>query len=111
METAMRTRVNISLVLLPLLFAASSVASHAAPGVFVVTTTADTGAGSLRQAILDANTGGSAAAINFNIPGTGPFIIKPATNFPNITVPITIDGYTEPGASANTLAAGDNAVL
>src|SRR5262249_34685315 len=30
---------------------------------------------------------------------------------PAITDPVIIDGYTQPGASQNTLAAGDNAVL
>ena len=41
-------------------------------GVFVVTTTADSGPGSLRQAILDSNaaTGGT-NTIDFAIPGTG----------------------------------------
>jgi len=30
---------------------------------------------------------------------------------PIISDPVTIDGYTQPGASANTLAVGNNAVL
>ena len=37
--------------------------------VFTVTTTADDGAGSLRQAILSANTAPGADEVRFNIPG------------------------------------------
>ena len=44
---------------------------------FVVTNTADSGAGSLRQAILDANANSGADVINFNITGTGVHTISP----------------------------------
>ena len=37
--------------------------------------------------------------------------ITPVTQLPFITDPVVIDGETQPGASANTLANGDNAVL
>ena len=49
--------------------------------------------------------------INFNIPGGGIQTISPTSALPAITEPITINGYTQPGASANTLAVGTNAVL
>src|SRR5205807_1996407 len=49
--------------------------------------------------------------INFNIPGAGVHTISPASALPTITDPVTIDGYTQPGASMNTLANSDNAVL
>ena len=78
---------------------------------FTVINTDDTGAGSLRQAILDANGAAGADTINFNIPGGGVRTISPATPLPTITGPVTIDGYTQPGASPNTLAVGNNAVL
>ena len=82
---------------------------------FTVTTTADSGAGSLRQAILDANANGSAVTdtIDFNIPGAGVQTIQPVTALPSIATPVLIDGYTQPGASANTLpfAGGTNAVI
>ncbi|HEX5218627.1 MAG TPA: hypothetical protein VFZ59_03595 [Verrucomicrobiae bacterium] len=79
---------------------------------FVVTNAADNGDGSLRQAILSANsTAGVADVINFNIPGTAPHSINPVTPLPIITSPVVIDGYSQPGASPNTLANSDNAVL
>ena len=84
--------------------------AHAA--ILIVTNTTDSDAGSLRQAILDSNaSAGVLDTITFNIPGTGVRTIIPLTALPTITDPVTIDGYTQPGASANTLAVGDNAVL
>jgi hypothetical protein len=77
---------------------------------FAVTDVADFGAGSLRQAIMDANNAGGANTITFDIPGAGPHVISPATALPRITSPLTIDGYTQPGSSANTSTTGDNAV-
>ncbi|HVF57922.1 MAG TPA: SBBP repeat-containing protein [Pyrinomonadaceae bacterium] len=83
-----------------------------APGSIVgVTTTADSGAGSLRQAILDSNATPGTQTIAFNIPGAGLHTITPASALPAITDTVVIDGYTQPGASANTLAQGSNAVL
>ena len=78
-----------------------------------MTTTADSGAGSLRQAITDANGNGGADVINFNIVGAGVHTITPATPLPPITDAVTIDGYSQPGASANSNAPdqGSNAVL
>jgi hypothetical protein len=78
---------------------------------FVVTNTNDGGPGSLRQAILDANARPGADVIGFNIPGTGAHTMHPDDAFPVITDPVIIDGYTQPGASPNTLAVGDNAVI
>jgi hypothetical protein len=94
---------------LALLFAAA--AGRAA--TFTVTTTADSGAGSLRQAILDANASPGADTINFNIPGPGVHTIVLTTWLPNATDVLTVDGYTQPGSSPNTLplAQGTNAVL
>ncbi len=80
---------------------------------YTVMTTADSGAGSLRQAILDANTNPGADAIHFNIVGSGVQTIAPLTALPSISETVTIDGYTQPGASPNTqsLAEGSNAVI
>ena len=76
-----------------------------------VTTTADSGAGSLRQAILDANATNGLDTIAFNIPGPGVHTITPGSVLPTITDPVVIDGYTQPGATNNTQAVGNNAVL
>jgi hypothetical protein len=71
-----------------------------------VTNTNDSGAGSLRQAIIDANAAPGTDFIAFNIPGTGPHTIQPATTLPTVTGRTIIDGYTQPGAAANTLGVG-----
>lgn len=68
----------------------------------VVTHTGDSGPGSLRQAILDANTTVVVHSIHFAIPGIGPHAIVPTTPLPEIQRALTIDGYTQPGASENT---------
>ena len=78
---------------------------------FVVTTTADSGAGSLRQAILDANALPGHDGIIFNIPGSGVHSIKPETELPEITDTVTIDGYTQPNSMGNTLLYGFNGIL
>ncbi len=65
---------------------------------------------SLREAIIAANNTVGADVINFNIAGAGVKTIVPLSLLPTITSPVTIDGYTQPGSSANTLAVGDNSV-
>ena len=51
----------------------------AAGTTFTVTNTNDSGAGSLRQAILDANANPGGDTIAFGIPGAGVHTITPAT--------------------------------
>lgn len=68
----------------------------------LVTTAADAGAGSLRQAILDANVSTTASVIDFRI-GTGAQTIIPASPLPVITNPVTIDGTTQPGYAGTPL--------
>jgi len=82
-----------------------------AAATLTVTNTNDSGAGSLRQAILDANATPGADTIVFDIPGPGVHTITPATPFDQITEAVTIDGYTQPGSSPNTDPLGTNAVL
>lgn len=49
--------------------------------------------------------------IAFNIQGNGVHTITPTSLYPQIIDIVTVDGYTQPGASANTLSVGDDAVL
>ena len=88
---------------------------------------ADDGACTLREAITAASTnvpsgattgecaGGNLLpivdAIEFAIPGAGVHTIQPTSLLPAIAEAVVVDGYTQPGASANTLALGDDAVL
>ncbi len=83
------------------------------PKTFVVTNTNDSGPGSLRQAMLYASQSNSPPpdTIDFDIPGTGPFLIAPLSALPTINHPTIIDGYSQPGASPNTSSVGDNAVI
>ncbi|MFC1540089.1 kelch repeat-containing protein [Gemmatimonadota bacterium] len=88
--------------------------------VLEVTNTNDSGPGSLRELIETANNG-DLGTIVFNIPesdggydgGTGTWTIQPLTPLPEITLPVTIDGYTQPGASpnSNVISDGSNAIL
>ena len=64
----------------------------------------------LRAAIEEANDTAGADAIHFGI-GGGSKAIKPASELPDITEAVTIDAYTQTGASPNTLAEGNDAVL
>ena len=86
----------------------------------IVTTTSDTstntdGLTSLREAITYANTLSGADTITFAIPGTGVKTITVSSSLPAITgtngAGTVIDGYTQSGASVNTLTSGTNAVL
>jgi len=90
-----------------LLCVPSSVASAA---TFTVTSTADSGAGSLRQAILDANAAPGTDTIAFAIPGGGVHTIAVGSAL-TITEAVLIDGYTQPGSSPNTDGRSDNATL
>src|SRR3978361_898721 len=67
----------------------------------------------LRAALQEANGTPGANNIFFSIPGAGVKTIAPASPLPDVTEAVTIDGYTQPGASANTNStdAGSNAVL
>ncbi|PYJ08552.1 MAG: hypothetical protein DME25_01225 [Verrucomicrobia bacterium] len=66
-----------------------------------VTTTNDSGAGSLRQAILDANATNGLDTITFKISSPSLFTISPAAALPAITDPVVIDGTTQPGHTTN----------
>ena len=68
---------------------------------FTVINTNDTGTGSLRQAITDANT--SSNVILFQISGSGPFTINLQSTLPTITQPVLIDGTSQTGYQGKPL--------
>src|SRR5215472_14103139 len=98
-----------------------------AAATITVTSAADNttvdGAVTLREAMTSINNGadlnadvtanrtgtyGTSDTINFNIPGAGVRTITPTTLLPSIIKTMLIDGYSQPGASVNTLAVGNN---
>ena len=89
------------------------IAGGLSAATFTVTNTNDSGPGSLRQAILDANGNAGTDTIAFDIPGSGVHTISPAGELPAVTDPVIIDGYTQPGATPNSNGPGlaDDAVL
>ena len=74
-------------------------AASASATSFVVINTSDTGQGSLRQAMLDANANPGADDITFDIPGSRPLVISPTTPLPAITEQVSLDASTESGSS------------
>lgn len=105
-----------------------SISARAA--VITVSGTGDTiatdGVATLREAIasmnnhLDVNADvtatrvgsyGTADTINFSIAGPGVRTISATSAEPTIVVPLTINGYSQPGAGANTQVNIDNAVI
>jgi hypothetical protein len=70
---------------------------------FTVTNTNDSGVGSLRQEILNANAAAGTDTIDFNIVGAGVHTINLTSALPTITDQVTIDGTTEPGYSGSPL--------
>ncbi len=68
-----------------------------------VTNTADSGPGSFRQALVTANASPVPNTIVFQIPGTPPFSIAPASALPAITQPVVIDATTQTGYAGKPL--------
>lgn len=97
---------------------AALLASFGVPGValasktFVVNTSADSGAGSLRNAIssVDADTSDSSNSPDVIDFAGGPFVIRPSTQLPQITAPVDLkgDGST---IDDSLVASGDALVL
>ncbi|MGN6135949.1 MAG: DUF4347 domain-containing protein, partial [Aureliella sp.] len=73
--------------------------------IYTVTNTANSGAGSLRQAILDANANAGADSIVFNITGAGVHTITLSSILPTITDQVSINATTQADFSGAPLIA------
>ena len=108
-------RTFLAAILSPALVSAATIAvndtgdSLHSPGC----ATSGTGSCTLRDALTFAAANPGPDTIAFNFPGFLLRTIIPGSPLPALTDPAgtTIDGYTQPGTSPNTLANGDNAVL
>lgn len=87
---------------------AAFAAGNATANTYTVTTSNDSGNGSLRTALAAANANAGLDRIEFAIPGNGPYTIF-LTSTLSITDAVEIDGYTQPGSHPNTLAEGSDA--
>ena len=67
------------------------------PSTFTVLNPNDSGAGTLRQAILDANAAGGSNSIAFHIAPSGVQTIALLSALPAVTSPVVLDGTSEPG--------------
>jgi hypothetical protein len=91
----------IIFVLIGFLLAMANVSNAA---TFTVTSRMDTGIGSYRQALTDANSNAGTDTINFDIePGGVQTISISLTQLPRITDSIIIDGTTQPGYSGSPI--------
>jgi hypothetical protein len=70
---------------------------------YTVTAQGESGAGTIGQAITDANAHPGLDTIVFNIPGTPPFSVMLFFGIPAINDPVVIDGTTQPGYSGTPL--------
>ena len=106
MKTATLLPKFLAIVLLPLLTAATTISA----ATFTVTNSADSGPGSLRQAVLDANAATTADTIVFSSFFDTPRTITLASQIP-ISSGSAIDTLTITGPGANLLTiSGNNAV-
>jgi parallel beta-helix repeat protein len=87
-----------------------AVAPAARAAVYVVSNVNDSGAGSLRKAIDDANAAATPDVIRFLINGASK-TIKPATPLPAIWHPVVIDGTQQPGYAGSPIVELDGSLL
>jgi hypothetical protein len=87
---------------------AAPIAGQLSLSFFLVTTTADAGPGSLRQAIEDADASTTPAVIDFDIAGSGVHTIGPLSALPPVTGSVLIDGFSQPGYAGSALIALDS---
>ncbi|MEK6303926.1 MAG: FG-GAP-like repeat-containing protein [Acidobacteriota bacterium] len=73
--------------------------------VFTVTVNSDSGPGSLRQAINDANNNPGADTIDFAIPASQAKVLLLQSPLTEVTEAVTIDGTTQPGYAGSPVVA------
>ncbi|MGI8858208.1 MAG: IPT/TIG domain-containing protein [Thermomicrobiales bacterium] len=89
--------VSLAFLLIALLSPILTVRTVRGATPILVNSINDTGSGTLRQAILDANAAAGADTITFSILGTSPHTITLSSSLPPITDDLAIDGGTQPG--------------
>jgi hypothetical protein len=67
------------------------------PTTLVATSTADSGPGTLRQALLDANASPGTNVIQFNFTGPAPYTIHLLTPLPELNDMVSLEGESQPG--------------
>lgn len=96
------------------------IASAAHSSVFVVTSTADSGTGSLRNALASCSNSPGPHTISFNIPAsdpgynssTGVWVISPVSTYPYIqTSNVTIDGTSQTSFAGDVNSLGPEVVI
>ena len=100
--TVKKTSLLLLLPVFLLVFFSPLVAEAAAQCDFTVTNTNDSGGGSLRQAISEANWSSGTPTVCFAI-GSGPQTIIPTSPLPPVTGPMVIDGSSQPGFAGTPL--------
>ncbi|OFW24140.1 MAG: hypothetical protein A3G21_20500 [Acidobacteria bacterium RIFCSPLOWO2_12_FULL_66_21] len=78
---------------------------------FVVVNTNDSGAGSLRQALLNANSWPGPDTVTFAIPGAAPYVIAPTSPLPVISSASVIDATGQPGYDGRPVVEIDGAAI
>lgn len=96
-------------IIIALLLAASALPASA--NVYTVVNTQDSGAGSLRWAITEANNHAGADQVSFNIPGSGVRVIALQTPLPSLAAQTSILGNTQPGYAGAPLVRIDGGDL
>jgi titin len=83
--------------------------SAASASTYSVTSTADAGPGTLRQAIGDANAHPGGDAVRFNLPGPGMQTIGITSPLPAVSETLVINGRSQQGFAGTPLVRVDNA--
>jgi hypothetical protein len=96
---------------LPARFCLEALEDRLAPAVFTVTNTADSGNGSLRKAVTDANSTPGLDTIQFAVGSGGAQTITLLTPLPDVTEAVLIDGETQPGFAGSPLIAVDGGMV